>query len=144
MKCFVGEPLINASKKSRSGSEIDNRRASDTSWIKTSARGGWDRRTNIGARPDREARRGVERINIVRFGHRNNHRPIRAALDVKRLGVNVAGDRAIEVEIARQIRGGRRRKCRIDVNAVAGRIVVLLRDVDLRIGRQSAQCSKQQ
>ena len=29
------------------------------------------------------------------------------------------------------------RKCRIDVNAVAGRIVVLLRDVDLRVGRET-------
>ena len=51
-----------------SGGEIDNRRASDTSGIKTSARGGWDGRTNIGARPDREAGRGVKRINVVRFG----------------------------------------------------------------------------
>ena len=103
MKCFVGEPLINASKKSLSGSEIDNRRASDTSGIKTSARGGWDGRTNIGARPDREPRRGIKRIHIVRFRHRNDHRPIWTALDVKRLSVNVAGDRAVEVEITCQV-----------------------------------------
>src|SRR4029450_10925497 len=42
------------------------------------------------------------------------------------------GDRAVEVEIAGEVRGGRRRKGRIDVNTVAGRIVMLLRDVHLR------------
>ena len=49
---------------------------------------------------------GIERINIVRFRHRNDHRPIRAALDVKRLGVNVAGDRAVKVQVARQVGRG--------------------------------------
>ena len=44
---------------------------------------------------------GIKRINIIRFGDGNDHRPVRAALDVKRLRVNVAHDRAIEVEVAR-------------------------------------------
>ena len=99
---LIGLPLINASKKSRSGSEIDNGRASDAGGIKYLRKGmivtGG---TNIGARPDHGAGRGVERINIVRFRDGNDHWPVRAALDVKRLGVNVAGDRAIEVEVAR-------------------------------------------
>src|SRR5213075_1254491 len=109
-------------------------RASDTSRIKTSARGGWDRRTNIGARPDREAGRGVKRINIVRFGYGNHHRAVGAAFDVKGLGVDVAGDRAIKVQVACEVSGGRWRERCIDVKAVAGNIVMLLGDVDLRVG----------
>ena len=101
-------------------------------------------RADIGALPDHRARRGIKRINIIRFGDSNDHRPVRTALDVKRLRVNVARDRAIEVQVARQIGRVARRKCGIDVNAVAGRIVVLLRDVDLRIGRQSGSAAKQQ
>src|SRR5215472_3472960 len=82
------------------GGEIDNRSASDTSGIKTSARSGWNGRTNISARPDREARRGAECIDIIRFGHGNDDRTIRTSLDVKRLSVNVAGNRAVKAQIA--------------------------------------------
>ena len=102
---FCGRAVDQCVEEKSSGGEIDNRRACDPSGIKTSARGGWDGRTNIGARPDREACGGIERINVIRFGDSNDHRPVWAALDVKRLRVNVARDRAVEVEIARQIRG---------------------------------------
>ncbi len=105
--------------------------------IKTSAWGGVGRAGRYQCVTRSGARRGIKRINVVRFGHRNDHRSVRAALDVKRLSVNVAGDRAIEVEIACQVGRGRRRKRRIDVNAVAGRIVVLLGDVDLRARTRS-------
>ena len=105
MKCLVGLPLINASKKSLREARSTTGVPVIPGRIKTSARGGWDGRTNISARPDREARRGIKRINIVRFSNRNDHRPIRTALDVKRLSVNGAGDRAVEVEIARQVGG---------------------------------------
>ena len=37
-----------------------------------------------------QAGRGIKRINIIRCGNSNNHRSVRAALDVKRLRVNVA------------------------------------------------------
>src|SRR4029077_14812356 len=92
----------------------------------------WDGRANIGAAPDHQAGRGVERINSIRFGYGNGHRAIWTAFDVKGLSINVAYDRAIEAKVARQVRRGGRRKGRIDVNAVAGRIVVFLGDVDLR------------
>ena len=59
-------------------------------------------------------------------------RPIRAALDVKGLGVNIAGDRAVEVQVSRQVRCRGRRERRVNVNAVPGRIVVFLCDVNLR------------
>ena len=86
-------------------------------------------------------RRGVERVNVVRFGDSYDHRSVWAALDVKWLRVNFADDRAIKVQVAHQVGGGRRREGRIDVNAIARRIVVLLRDVDLRIGRQSGSAA---
>src|SRR6516164_5361979 len=102
----LGAAVDQCVKEKSSGGEIDNRRASDASGIKTSARGGWDGRTKIGARPNREASRGIKRIDIVLFRHGNDHWSTRTALDIKRLSVNGAGDCAIEVEIARQV--GRR------------------------------------
>ncbi len=134
---FCGGAVDQCVEEKPTGGEIDNRSACDTSGKKTSARGVWDGRTNIGARPDREACRGIKRINVIRFCDGNDHRPVWAALDVKRLRVNVARDRAIEVEITREIRGRGGRKCRVNVNAVAGRIVMLLRDIDLRAGTRN-------
>jgi drug/metabolite transporter (DMT)-like permease len=43
----------------------------------------------------------------------------------------VAGNRAVKVQVARQVGSRRRRKACIDVNAVAGRIVMLLGHVNL-------------
>src|SRR5438128_9343025 len=121
-----------------SRSKIDHWRASDAYWINVSAKqlGQWHRRAEV-ALPHHRARGGVERINIVRFGHSNDHCPVRAAFDVQWLSINVAYDRAVEAKVPRQISSSGRRKCRIDVNAVARRIVVLLRHVDLRICRKN-------
>ena len=49
------------------------------------------------ALPDHGAACGVKRVNIIRCGNSNNHRAVRTALDVKRLRMNVADDRAIKV-----------------------------------------------
>jgi hypothetical protein len=44
----------------------------------------------------------VERVNIIRFGYRNDHRPAAwTALDVKRLRVNVAYDRTVKFQVTR-------------------------------------------
>ena len=85
------------------------------------------------ALPNHRAGRGVERVNVIGFGDGNNHRPTGTALDVERLRVNIAGNRAIKVEVARQASGSGRRKGRVDVQPVAGKIVVLLDHVDLRV-----------
>src|SRR5262245_35091768 len=129
---FYGWAIDQRVEEKRSGGEIDHGRAGDAYWINVSAKQVRQRyRRSKVALPDHRASGGVKRIDIVRFSDRDNHRPARTAFDVQWLSVNVAGDRAIEVEIAPQVRGGRRRKCRINVNAVAGRIVMLLRDVHL-------------
>ena len=86
---FCGGAVNQCVEEKPTRGEIDNRSACDTSGKKTSARGVWDGRTNIGARPDREACCGIKGINVIRFGDGNNHRPIRATFDVKRLGVNI-------------------------------------------------------
>jgi len=85
------------------------------------------------ALPDHRAGRGVERVNVIGFGDGNNHRPTGTALDIERLRVNVAGNRAIKVEIARQASGSDRRKGRVDVQPVAGKIIVLLDHIDLSV-----------
>ena len=85
---------------------------------------------------------GVERINVIGFGDRYDHRPIRAALDVKWLGVNIAGDRAVKVQVTRQVCCRGRRKRSVNVNAVPGRIVVFLCDVDLRVSLDATQHGK--
>ena len=84
--------------------------------------------------PDNAAVRSVERIHIIRFGHRNDHWPAAwTALDVKRLRVNVAYDRAVKVQVARQIRRSRLREGRIDIKAITRTMVVILGNVDLRV-----------
>ena len=54
--------------------------------------------------------------------------------------MNVADDRAIKSLNANQIGRIARRECGIDIKTV-GRIIVLLRDVDLCIGRQSGSAA---
>lgn len=103
---FCGGAVDQCVEKKPTRGEIDNRSAGDTSGIKTSAWRAWNGRTNIGTRPDREACCGIKSINGIRFGHGNNHRAVRAAIDVKRLRVDIAGDRAVETKIPRQVRGG--------------------------------------
>ena len=46
--------------------------------------------------------------------------------------MNVADDRATKVYIANQIGCIAGRECGIDIKTVPGRVIVLLRDVDLR------------
>ena len=53
-----------------------------------------------------------------------------------------ARDRAVEGQAARQVRCRRRRKLGINVNAITQRIVVFLRDVDLRVSLNAAQHGK--
>ena len=74
----------------------------------------------------------------------NNHRAVRAALDVKRLRMNVADDGPIEVQIANQIGRVARRERGIDIKTIPRRIIVFLRDVDLRIGSQNGSAANRQ
>jgi hypothetical protein len=98
---------------------------------------GSHRRADIGTLPNHCASRGIESINVIRFGYGNDHwRALRHALDVKWLGVNVADDRAAKVQIARKVRRVARRERGIDIEVVSGRIVVFLGDVDLRARRK--------
>ena len=84
--------------------------------------------------PNHVARARVERIHVIRFSRDDDHRGTAGAvLDVQRLCVDAAQNRAVEVQIPPQIRGGRSRKSRIDVKPVARYMVVLLRDVHLRL-----------
>ena len=123
-----------------SGGEIDDRGPGDTYGIDVTARkAGQRHRLAKIALPNHRAGRSIQRINIIRFGHGNDHRTIGTALDVKRLGVHVAGNRAVKAQITRQVRGRRGRKRRVDVNTVAGSVVVLLRDIDLNLAFGAAQ-----
>src|SRR5438067_12548004 len=125
-------------QEKRSGSEVDHGRAGDPNRIDVAT----EKLTNRYGRaevdlPDHRAGIGAQRINVVRFCYGNDHWTVRSALNVKRLGVNVAHNCAVKVQVTQEVSGGRGRKGRVDVNAVAGRIVVLLRDVDLRAYRKS-------
>src|SRR4029079_3781206 len=83
--------------------------------------------------PDNGAVHSVERIHIVRFGDRNDHWAARTALDVKRLRVNGAYDRTVEIQVARQVGGSGLREGRIDIKPITRNIVVILANVDLRM-----------
>jgi hypothetical protein len=83
--------------------------------------------------PDNAAVHSVKCIHIIRFGDRNDHWAAWTALDVKRLRVNVAYDRAVKIHVAGQIRRSRLREGRIDIKAITRTMVVKLRNVHLRI-----------
>jgi len=68
--------------------------------------------------------------------------PFWSAVDVKRLRVDVAGNRAIEVQVACDVRGRRQREARVNINAVSRRIVVFLRDVNLSVSLDATQHGK--
>src|SRR4030095_11855213 len=90
-------------EKKSPGSQVDDRRSSDTSGINISARKTRShRRTDVCSLPNHWSRRGVKRIDVVRFRHGDDHRPAWPAFDIKRLGVNVPGDDVVEVQVARQ------------------------------------------
>jgi len=70
--------------------------------------------------PDNGAIAGIERIHIIRFRCHDDHRlAARAVLDVKRLGVNVANNCAVEVQVALQIGRCAQAECGINVKTVA-------------------------
>src|SRR5881296_1171885 len=116
---LLGCAIDQGIQEKRSGSEVDHRRAGDPNRIDVATEKLANRygRAEIDL-PDHRAGIGAQRVNIVRFGHGNNHWPVRSALDVKRLGVNVAYNCAVKVQITLEVSGGRGRKGRIDVNAV--------------------------
>src|SRR5437588_8596787 len=117
-------------QEKRSGSEVDHRRAGDPNriYVATEKLANRYGGTEI-ALPNHRASGGVERINVVRFGHGNDHWPVRSALDVKRLGINVAYDCAVKVQVTHEVSAGRGREGRSDVNAVPGGILVPLTTV---------------
>src|SRR4029077_18149612 len=135
---LYGRAIDQGVQEKRSGSEVDHRRAGDPNRIDVATEK-LANRYGVAeiALPNHRASGGVERVNVVRFCYGNDHWTVRSALNVKRLGVNVAYNCAVKVQVTQEVSGGRGRKGRIDVNAVAGRIVVLLRDVDLRAYRKS-------
>ena len=89
-------------QKQRARSKIDNRRADDAHGTDIGAMEiGCGHRSAHVSLPDNAAVHCVERIHVIRFGDRNDHRAARTALDVKRLRVNVAHDRPVEVQVSR-------------------------------------------
>ena len=62
---------------------------------------------------------------------------LRAYLDVKWLDVNVAENRTIEVQVPSQTSSISKCKAAINVNTISRRIVVFLRDVNVRAYRQN-------
>src|SRR5206468_809555 len=94
----------------------------------------------IVALPNDAAIEGVERIHIIRFGYRNDRRPTaRAGIDVKRLRIDVADDRAVKVEVPRQIGRGAQRESGVNIKTVPRSVIVKLRYVHLRVcGRDCA------
>src|SRR4029450_1951668 len=125
--------------------KIDNRRASDAHEIKLGADeiARCHRISHIPL-PDDAPIEGVERIHVIRFGHCYNHRPAAwAILDVERLRIDVADNCAVKIQVAYQIGSGTRRESRVNVETVAGIMIVKLRNVHLCVRRKNcAQNSK--
>ena len=122
-------------QKQRARSKIDNRRAGDAHGIKLRADEIVSRhcRTNVSL-PDNAAVNRVERVDVVRFSRDNDYRPAaRTVLDIKRLRIHVADDRAVKVQVPRQI--GRSALCesRVNIKTVARRVIVKLGHVHLRV-----------
>src|SRR5438046_7293196 len=116
---FYGWAIDQGVQEKRSGSEVDHRRAGDPNRIDVAAEKLANRYGGAEiALPNHRASGGVERINVVRFCHDNDHWPVRSALNVKRLGVNVAYNCAVKIQVTRQVSRRGRRKARADVSAV--------------------------
>src|SRR5215467_11660164 len=86
-------------QKERPRGKIDDRRADDAHRIKfwRAAKiglGYWRRHIAL---PDNAAIHSVQRVNIIRLRRYNDHWAVWTAFDVKRLGVNGAHDRTVEV-----------------------------------------------
>ena len=89
--------MVVAVEEERPRGEIDNRRAGDAHWVNDSGAREIilrQRHAKI-ALPNDAPIHSVKRVYIIRFGYRNDHWAACAALDVKRLRVNVAYDRAV-------------------------------------------------
>src|SRR5258707_13938980 len=95
---LLNHPIDQCIEEKRSRRQVDNWCADSADRTNISTRKtGCDSRPDIGALPDHGAGTGVKRINIIRCSNSNDHWAVRAALDVKRLRMNVADDRAIKV-----------------------------------------------
>src|SRR5262245_61784239 len=122
-------------EKKRARGEVDNRRAGDAYGVDEGE--AWQiichqRYAKI-ALPNDAAINRIKCVNIIRFGHRNDRRSAtRAPVYVKWLRVTGADDCAVKVQVTLKIGGSSRRECRINVKTVPRRIVVKLRDVNLR------------
>src|SRR5262249_18580230 len=85
-------------QKKRPRSEIDNWRADNAHGTNFSAMkigsGYWSAHISL---PDNGPIRSIECVHIIRFGDRNDHWTVWTALDIKRLRVDIAYDRTIEV-----------------------------------------------
>ena len=96
------------------------------------------RLANIVALPNDAAIEGVERIHIIRFGYRNDRRPAAwTVVDVKRLRIDVADDRAVKVEVPRQMGRCAQRESGINVKTVPRIMIVKLRNVHLPVRRNN-------
>jgi len=96
-------------EKERARVKVDNGCAGDAHWVNDSGTREIvlrQRHAKI-ALPNDAPIHSVKRVYIIRFGYRNDHWAACAALDVKRLRVNVTYDRTVEVQVARQVRGSR-------------------------------------
>ena len=113
--------------------EVDNGRASDAEGIKFGAYEivcGY--RIAHVSPPDDATVAGIERIYVIRFRRHNDHRfAAGPALDVKRLGVNVATNCTVEGQVARQFRGSAWGERGINVKAVPRIVIVKLSHVHL-------------
>ncbi len=130
---LLGDSIDQCIEKEGTRRKIDNRCADGAYRTDVPAwKTGRDRGPDVGALPNNRAGGGIERINIIRSGHDDDHRSVRAALDVERLSVNVPHDRAIKVQVSRELGRVLRCECGIDIQAVPRWIVIFLRDVNLR------------
>src|SRR4030095_14024495 len=94
---LLSRPVDQCVEKQSSGREIDNRCAGDTDRINiTAGKTLSNSRSDVCTLPDYCPGSRVQRINIIRFSHGNNHWAVWAVFDVKRLGITVAGNRAIK------------------------------------------------
>jgi hypothetical protein len=133
-------------EEKRAGSEVHDRRSSNAQRIDVSTREtGRYRRADVPL-PNDASSGTIERINIVRFGHHNNHRPAAGGvLDVKGLGVNVTRNRPIKAQDAPKTSGGGLCERSIVVKTVTRVVVVMLGNVDQRIrGNDRSQNSHAQ